>query len=342
MTDAIKAITNNDFISAIFLTIVLISLGFVLRKKHIFTESSKKTITAILMKISLPALAFSGFLIDFNTELLAQSGIIILITVLAYIICLLIGQIIFIKYPKEKRNIYSILISIGQVTLFGLPLVKALYPESGLLVGNIMSIPFRVFVYIYSFIIISGVQLSKATFKKTLKDVFLNPIIIAMLLSIIIWVTQPIAPKVMINDVSYSLFRVDKTLPWLGKALTTVASLTVPLALVLIGVTLGEVEVKKAFTNKLAWIIAIFRSIISPIVMSIIVLLLALIPGVNLAHEMIASMLICFASPVSAVVNTFCINYNKEDIISSDSCFLSTLLLIVYLPIMIILIELIF
>lgn len=74
MEDAIKAITNNDFLSAILTTITLIVLGFVLRKANLFNDHSKKTLTTILMKIALPCLAFTGFIIDFDTTILVQSG----------------------------------------------------------------------------------------------------------------------------------------------------------------------------------------------------------------------------------------------------------------------------
>ena len=342
MSDAIKAITNNDFLSAIFTTIALIILGFTLRKANLFNEHSKKTLTTILMKIALPCLAFTGFIIDFDTTILAQSGWIILFTVIAYLACLLIGHLIFHKYHTTRKSIYAILMTFGQITLFGLPLVKAIYGNTGVLVGNIMSIPFRMFLYIYCFIVISETKLERGAIKDTLKNVFCNPIIIAMLISMILWIAQPILPKIVIGDVNYSIFRIDKTVPWLYKSLSTIANLTMPLSMLLIGVTLGDIDIKSAFTSKTAWIMSIFRSIISPIIIGIIVYLFLLIPNVNLSTEMVSAIIICFAAPVSAVVNTFCVTYNKEAITSSDTCFLSTLLLIVFVPFIIILVELIF
>ncbi len=342
MEDAIKAITNNDFLAAIITTIALIILGFTLKKANFFNDHSKKTITTILMKIALPCLAFTGFIIDFNTDTLIQSGWIILFTVVSYLICLLIGHLVFHKYHKTRKSIYAILMTFGQITLFGLPLVKAIYGNTGTLVGNIMSIPFRMFLYVYCFIVISETKLEKGAIKDTLKNVFCNPIIIAMLVSMILWIAQPILPKVTIENVSYSIFRFDKTVPWLYKSMSTIANLTMPLSMLLIGVTLGDIDIKSAFTSKNAWIISIFRSIIAPIIIGIIVYLFLLIPGINLTKDMVAAIIICFAAPVSAVVNTFCVNYNKEAITSSDTCFLSTLLLIVFIPFIIMLVQLIF
>lgn len=342
MEKALKAITNTDFLAAIFTAIALIVLGFYLRKKNHFSEKSKKTITTILMKVALPCLAFIGFIIDFNVEILKDSIWIILFTVICYLVNLFFGRLIFIKKERETKSLYSILLTFGQITLFGLPLVKAIYKESGVLVGNMMSIPFRVFVYIYCFIVVSGAKLEKETIKTTMKNVFLNPIIIAMLGSILLWVLQPIMPKITIEEVQYSIFRFDKTVPWLYKVLSNLANLTMPLSMLLVGVSLGEADMKSALSNKTAWIISVFRSVVSPIIMGLLIYLAILIFKLNLSTEVIASIIICFAAPVSAVVNTFCIHYDKEPTLSSNCCFLSTLLYIVTIPFIIVLVELIF
>ena len=112
-----------------------------------------------------------------------------------------------------------------------------------------MSIPFRIFLYIYCFIIISETKLERGAIKDTLKNVFCNPIIIAMLASMILWIAQPILPKIAIGDVNYSIFRIDKTVPWLYKSLSTIANLTMPLSMLLIGVTLGDIDIKSAETK---------------------------------------------------------------------------------------------
>ena len=164
MEEALKAITNLDFISTITLAIGLIALGFILRKLNFFNEHSKKTITTIIMKISLPCLVITGFMMDFDVSLISKSAWILFFTFISYLLCFLIGHLIFKKYSKEKRNVYSILMSFGQITLFGLPLVKSLYGNNGLITANIMSIPFRLLLYTYCFMVIANIKFHKDTF----------------------------------------------------------------------------------------------------------------------------------------------------------------------------------
>lgn len=112
--------------------------------------------------------------------------------------------------------------------------------------------------------------------------------------------------------------------------------------MLLIGITLGEATFKVVITNKIAWILAILRSLVSPLILIFIIYLFNFIPSVNLNNEIIASMVICFSSPLSAVINAYCINYNKEPLIASDSSFLSTLISTVTIPLLIIFVNLIF
>lgn len=342
MEEAIKVLTNNNFISAIIMVIGLIIIGFSFRKTGILNSESKKTINTLLMKIFIPCLAFVSFIMDFDTSTLIQSSWIILITIVCYLFCLFISRIIFIKFDRQKRVIFSLIMSFGQITLFGLPLVRSIYPASGNFVGNIMSLPFRFFVYFYSFIVVSGIKLERKTIKSSLKSVFLNPIIIAMLISVLIWITQPIMPKVEINGLKYSFLRIDKTIPFLYSAINVLSNITTPLCMLLIGITLGEATFKVVITNKIAWILAILRSLVSPLILIFIIYLFNFISSVNLNNEIIASMVICFSSPLSAVINAYCINYNKEPLIASDSSFLSTLISIVTIPSLIIFVNLIF
>lgn len=342
MEESIKAITNINFISALFMTLSLIVIGFIFRKCKLVDENSKKTLSTLIMKLFIPCLAFSSLLIDFDVNTLIQSGWIILITFVTYIICLLIGRLIFIKCDKQKSIIYSLLMSLGQITLFGLPLVKAIYPSTGAIVGNVMALPFRFFVYFYSYIVIANLKIEKKTIGITMKKVFLNPIIIAMLASIIIYLTQPIMPKVMINEISYSILRIDKTLEPVYYVIKLLSNLTTPLCMLLIGITLGEISCKVALTNKLAWVLALLKSLVSPLIMILMIYIFSFIPSINLTKDIICSMILCFSAPLSAIVNTYCIIYNKEEIVASDSVFLSTILSVVSVPFLIFIVTLIF
>jgi predicted permease len=82
--------------------------------------------------------------------------------------------------------------ALGQLTFFSIPLLKSIYVNNVsevLIPASMMTLAFRIALYFYAFISISGTKLSKETVGPTLKKIFLNPIMIMMLLGLIIWLT---------------------------------------------------------------------------------------------------------------------------------------------------------
>ena len=181
--------------------------------------------------------------------------------------------------------------------------------------------------------------------KTSLKKILLNPILIAMFIGILIWVTQGISPKIGVGDIiakDYSIFRIDKTVPALYAVITCASSLVIPLSMILIGFTLGKTNIKQALTNKLAWLISFIRVIICPILVMLITILIDKIKGIDFNEFQFAALVIGFGAPISAIINTYAIKYNREEEVASSSCLLSCMMSIISFPIMFILINLYF
>lgn len=342
MENALKILTDNNFIYAIILTIVCVLIGYLLRKHNIFNSGAKAALSVLITKIALPCLAFTSFLMDFDVSNLTNSLWIIIIGFLAYLILLIIFNCIYRKEDKLTRNTYSIIIVFGLISMYGHPISASLFGEIGSFTASIMEVPFRSLLYTYCFFTISNTKFSRDNIGGALKKVFLNPAIIGMLLGIIIWTTQSIMPKVTIDEISYSVLRIDKTLPWLYSTFKTLAQLTTPLAMILIGVSIGESSLKEAFTDKTAWLFAFLRSFVVPMFYIGLIALFRLIPSVNFSLEMIISMIICAGAPISSVVNTYCIAYDNKASLCSNASLLSTITSVIGMPILILICSLLF
>ena len=70
-----STLTDMSIVSAITSTVFIILLGFVCRKKGIFSESVGKILSKVVLTVALPALAFRAFMQDINTELLMHGYI---------------------------------------------------------------------------------------------------------------------------------------------------------------------------------------------------------------------------------------------------------------------------
>ncbi len=341
--DVVKnIITNVNFIGTIISVLFFLLLGFFLKRKNIITDENQKIISFLALDIAVPAMAFNAFMCDFNKDEFLSNLWVIVIGTLLYVIFLVSCKLIYHKKGKEDSKIFAIIASIGQVTLFSMPIIEEVYDEKeAVLPINLLSIVFRLFLYIYAYCTFSGFKITKDNVRESLKKVFISPVMIATFLGLFIWITQGFMFKVTISDQAYSILRVDKTLPYFYKIVTYGSHLVTPLCMILIGSSLGNQEIKGVFKNKEAWGISILRTVVIPLICIVIVFLLNLLPFINLDKFQFAALIIGFAAPVSAVVNTYAIKYNREAYTASSTCFLTTFMCVITYPILFIIVELI-
>lgn len=334
-----EILTNQDFIAAIITVIIFIILGYIFEKKKVI-DSLDKTITFLVLNIGVPALVFKSFMCDFDIESLKTNFIVLLLSLIGYILLIVIGNLIFIKKEKQTRKVYAIIIALSQVSLFSLPIVNAIYKTNEALIPiNILSIMFRIFLYGYSYAVFSSISGEEVDVKSRVKKVFINPIVIAMLIGIFVWITQDIAPKVNIDGEKISVLRVDKILSPLYAVIKYASNITTPLSMMLIGISIGKYNLKDAISSKLSWLLAVLRSIGGPLIMFILIVITKEVFNVNLSTYQMAGLLFAFAAPVSAVVNTYAIKFQKEEFISSSACFISSILSIIIFPIIYLIIS---
>lgn len=330
----LELLSNDNFIGAILSVIVFIIIGYLIEKKGIVSDSSKKTLTFLVLNIGLPCMVFKSFMTDFDIEVFKTDFVVLVLALIGYILLLVIGNLIFCKYDKEKRKEYAIMMTLGQVSLFSMPIIDAIYKNNEALIPiNIVSIIFRIFLYGYSFAVFSNVNNQKTSFLSNVKRIFINPIVIAMILGIIIWSTQNI---ILIN--STSILRVDITLPYVYKVITYASNITTPLSMILIGVSIGKFNIKDTLTSKRSYLISIFRALVSPLLMFLLIVITKEVFNIQLDEYQVAGILFAFGAPVSAVVNTYAIRFQKEEFVCGSACFISTLLSIIIFPLIYILI----
>ena len=258
MLEIIKStLSDNAILGAIFSSVSIILLGFYLRKRNMINSTASKMLTKVVLTVSLPALAFTSFMKDINGEQLKQGMSMLVWGFAIYLILIPLTKIMFAKVKGDKQDVYRVLTIFGSTTFFGTPIVTAVYGAVGTMYSNIFNIAYRVFLYSYAFIKMSGTKMDKENFKKNMKEIFLNPIILATFFGLFIWLCQDMLPQVNVTVngevTQYAFLRLDQTLPWFYKALDYLKALASPLAWISIGATLAEVPFKDAISQKDAW-----------------------------------------------------------------------------------------
>ncbi|WP_294155870.1 AEC family transporter [uncultured Clostridium sp.] len=340
-----KTLTDNAIIGAIFSSVTIILLGFYLRKKEIINSSASKVLTKIVLTVSLPALAFTSFMKDINGEQLRQGLSILVWGFAIYILLIPITKIMYSKVKGDKQDVYRVLTIFGSTTFFGTPIVTAVYGAVGTMYSNIFNIAYRVFLYSYAFIKMSGTKMDKENFKKNMKEIFLNPIILATFFGLLIWLFQDSLPQVGVvvkEEVkNYAFLRIDQTLPWLYKPLTYLSNLASPLAWLSIGATLAEVPFKTAVAQKDAWGYSLIKVIAIPVINLVLLMVLSMTGILPVAFEGVATTVIMMAAPTATVAAAYAISFDREALFTSNCSLLSTVVAVVAMPVWIIALEII-
>lgn len=346
MLEIIKnTLTDNALLGAIFSSLFIIFLGFYLRKQDILNGQAAKILTKVVLSVALPALAFTSFMKDLNQEELKQSINILIWGFAFYIILIPITKILFARVKETKQDVYRVLTIFGSTTFFGTPIVRAVYGELGVMYANIFNIPYRVFLYSYAFIKMSGTKMDKESFKKNMKQIFLNPIIIATFLGLFIWVFQESLPQVLVGSgegaKSYAVLRIDQTIPWLYNPLTYLKSLASPLAWLSIGATLAEIPFKQAVSQKDAWCYSGVKVLLIPIINLLGLVLLSTTGILPVAFEAVATTVIMMATPTATVAAAYAISFDREALFTSNCSLLSTVCAVLVTPVWIVALEII-
>ncbi|MBF0779987.1 MULTISPECIES: AEC family transporter [unclassified Granulicatella] len=338
----VKTIATEKVNTAIISSLAIILLGYVCRKRHIFGENTAKVLTKVVLTVSLPALALNSFLVDIKKETFEQGMNILIWGILIYIILIGLTIPMFAKFKGDEQDTLRVLTIFGSTTFFGIPIVSAIYGTEGALYAAIFNIGYRIFLYSYGYIKMSGLKMTS----KNIKLMFLNPIVIATFVGLILWVAQSYLPQVLIGvqnaktgetvQTSFSIFRFDKTLPQFARILSYLASLASPLAWLAIGSTLASIEFKVAISDKKTWYYTVMKVIAVPAINIILLMILTMTNILPVNLTALGTVVIMMATPPATVAAAYAISFDKEAVLASNASFLSTFAAVVFTPVWIV------
>lgn len=343
MSSLEKTFTDMSIISAITSTIFIILLGFYLRKKEIFNANFGKILSKVVLTVALPALALNSFMQDINNDSLKQGMNILIWGIIVYILLIFISKPIFIKFKGDKQDTLRVLTIFGSTTFFGIPIVGAIYGVKGVLYASIFNIGYRIFLYSYGYIKMSGLKMEL----KNIKTMFLNPIVIATFLGLILWLFQHSFPQVTVLDtikheyVTVSFLRIDQTAIWLYKPLKYLAGLASPLAWLAIGCTLGNVSLKTAISDKTSWFYSIVKVILVPLINIVFLAILTVLHILPINVVALGTIVVMMATPAATVAAAYAISFDKEALVASNASLISTICSIILMPVWIVVVEVI-
>ncbi|MCY3036252.1 AEC family transporter [Aerococcus urinae] len=340
----IATLTNMKFISAITSTIGIILIGYICRRRGVFNQHVSKVLSTVVLKLAIPCMAFNAFMQDLNVQQLHQSMSVLVWGLLIYLVFIVITRLTYARYEGDTKLVLRMLTIFGSTTFFGIPIVSAVYGADGVIYANVFNIGYRIFLYSYCYILMSGLQFKKSN----LKSIFLNPTILFTLAGLLIWAMQAYLPHVTVETLAKTgemverqapILRFDLTLPWLYQLMNYLSKLASPLAWLSIGATLGESELAEAVKDNKVWYYAFNKMLIVPLITLVCGVLFTVTNTLPMDYAAIGTTVVMMATPPASVAVSYAIGFGRESKLASNASFVTTLTATLAIPIWLVVIE---
>lgn len=304
-------------LSTVLTTLLFILPGYLLSKTKKASAEHLSTLSVILIYVLGPCMQVSSFIaLDFSLTNLFWMGMYFIATFVLQAAFLAILFMIFRKKHDDARfRIMNIAMVLGNVGFFGLPLVKAMLPDNPevMCYSSIQVITMNILAFTM------GVYcLTKNSRFMTLKAAVINPTMFAFILGIILYVTQAkrYIPS-LVND-----------------AVSLLGMMTTPVCMLILGIRLGTVPIKKLFTNWVVYVALAGKMIIFPL------FCYALVFFLPVPFSFKASILILAATPCASIILNLAEIHHSQMELSANCILVSTLLSFITLPLMSLLLKL--
>ena len=304
----------STIVNSVFSLFIMILVGLYSSKRKIITSVINKGLTDILIHIALPFMILNSFMFKFDNNIKSNIIKTLFYSFLAYIIVIIISYILLLPIKGDKQTILhfgNVFTNTGYV---GFPILFSIYGPEGVIYGSIFNMFFVIFVWTYGLLLFKG-NLRKEGLKKEIINILLNPSIIAVFLGIIFLIFGIELPEA------------------LSSSMKSIGSMTGPLSMIIIGVILSNVKIKKHLSD---W--TIYYGIASKLVFIplIILLLFFLIGDISKAT---ITVIVMVAMPASTMTSIFAESYNMENEYAAILVSATTLLSLITVPLLLKLIS---
>ena len=288
---------------------LLLVLGFVLFKCHIFDEYTNKKISALIVNVASPMLIISSIA---GVEGSNKSIVFLMIGagILMYIGFIILGKIInrLFPFPKKDWPVYECMVVFANTGFMGYPVLLDVFGQEAVFYASLIHMAFNFFVYTYAIMCLTKGDDSE--FKLNSKQL-LTPGIILIFVGIFIYLFDIQLPSVLMDTIN------------------SVGSLTAPLSMMMIGSSLAVYPIKNSFTDWRSYVFAFVRLMIVPFVTMIMCRLL----HIDAYYANIT--IITNAMPVGSMVLMLATQYNANVKIVTRNIVVSTLLSVITIPIVV-------
>ena len=285
--------------------------GFILGRKNIVAYSSIKDLTNLLIDVSIPCKIIVSLIRPYSSLLMKNTGQVFIVVLAYHIGVALIAYVLtsILGVDPKKRGSWIFALVFSNNGFMGYPLMYALYGSEGLFIMAMGNVAQNVLIFSL------GLKIVTMNYdggdKIRLKSIIFTKQNIAVLIGLFIFIFQLAIPKPLISFLTY------------------ISNLTVPLSMMVVGMSLSRYEVKHMFTDKEVYRLTAIRMFIFPALMVVEFRFF----NVNISESLPMAILFYTAAlPSPAFTSIMAERYNTRIGFASKCVFVTTILSVLTVP----------
>lgn len=288
---------------------IIMLVGVYGSRRKIITPEINRGLTDILLKIALPSMILSSFMLTYNEGIKDNVGKTFYYSFIFYILITLISFVLLIPMKSEKKVVIHFVNIFTNIGYIGFPILNSIYGQEGVIYGSIVNMFFIIFVWTYGVILFNG-KFNKKELKKEIIKVLLNPSVVAVVIGVIIMVLNIKLPGAILSSIK------------------SIGSITGPLSMIIIGSTLSNVKIRSYLKDWTVYYGIVTRLIVIPLIFYGISLL------VGDTSKVAKTIIILSSMPAAAMTSILAESFDKEKEYAAIMVFGTTLFSIITVPIL--------
>ena len=295
-----------------FVIVALMLVGFLGVRRGVLTRAFSRTASFLIVNVFIVGTIFQSVCSGGEGISPAELPHIILMVVLMNTLCHVLGRAALRLFARSADAGAPTELCIGVMNnlLIGLPILQSLYGPTAVLFAGLTSIPFNITLYTYGVWRLSAQTRSGGALR--LKDIF-SPSVLATLAALVFFLFSLPVPGAV------------------SRLMSACAGVTMPLSMIVIGITMGSENLTAALRDRRVYAIALFRLVLAPLVTF---LLLRMLTDNTL---LLKSCVVIAGCPTGIVVPILSLQYGHDASLPSNCVIVTTLLSLVTLPILLLL-----
>ena len=286
----------------------MVFCGFLLVKFGIVKLEDSRVLSLIMLYLIMPSAVFNTFMVDYSTEvrngILLTAGVALAFHIIMILLNMGFRRIFHLSGVESASTVYS---NAGNLIL---PIVSGLVGEE----YQIYAIGYMA-VQLF-FMWSHGESLVAGKTRIQWKKILLNINMFAVYFGILFFATGFRLPSPIHTGIS------------------AIASMIGPVAMLVIGMLLTKIDLKKLILNPKAWIVALLRLIVYPLICILAVKISGMTGLIENGKMILLVTMLAVMAPVASTVTQFAQIYDQDADYAGAISVMTTLMCIITMPLL--------